>query len=290
MKANSPIFKSAKGEERFLKAYDEAMKLWPVPYEEVDISTIYGATHVIISGPKNAPPLILFHCALMTSAIWSPIIKELSSNRRTYAVDVIGDVGKTIPTNPPPTERDLASWVVEIYDYLGIESAEILAWSFGGFVATNFAILEPARVEKLLLLAPYMTFVKGGIGFLLGFLPLLIPAKPAVRFFEKALCYKPDFGFAQHSNILYERFRSANMKMKVPPRVFTDEESQRLIMPVLLLIGEQEFLYNAKRATDRAKQILPNGNVEMIEKCNHAVVSDQTKLVTSKLLTFLNYG
>ncbi|WP_089376943.1 alpha/beta fold hydrolase [Lutibacter flavus] len=203
-------------------------------------------------------------------------------------MDVIGDVGKTIPSNPPKTEKDLANWIVELFEYFGIQSAKVLGWSFGGFVAANFAIHEPERVEKLGLLAPYMTFVKGGVGFLLGFLPLLIPSKFTVRIFEKALCYKTNFNCIQHSHILYERFRSAKMIMKVPPRVFTNEELQKLVMPVLLLIGEQEFLYNSRRAIERARKILYNCDAKLIKECNHAVVSDQPEYVRTRILDFFN--
>jgi len=217
MRPISPIFKSAKAEKRMLAVYDEAMKLWPIPYEERDVYTPYGSTHVIISGRNDAPPLILLHCALMTSAIWSPIIEVLSRNYRTYAIDVIGDVGKTVPSNPPTTERDFANWLVTVYEKLNIEKANILAWSFGGFVATNFSIYEPNRVIKLGLLAPFATFVKGGIGFLAGFIPFLIPTRATARFFERKLCYKSNFGFKAHSEILYERFRSAKVIFKVPP-------------------------------------------------------------------------
>ena len=286
MKAHSPIFKSAKAEARMLKVYDEAMNLWPVPYEQRDIPTRYGDTHIIISGPEEAPPLILLHCALMTSAIWSPIMKELSRDHRTYAVDVMGDVGRTIPSNPPATEADFANWMVEVYDGLSLDEADVLAWSFGGFVGTNFAIHHPERVGKLGLLAPFATFVKGGVGFLMGFIPFLIPTRSTSRFFEKKLCYKPNFGFKEHSEILYERFRSAKVIFKVPPRVFTDEELQKLTMPTLLLIGEQEFLYNSKAAIERAAGILPHGDVELIANCNHAVVSDQTGLVSARITDF----
>jgi pimeloyl-ACP methyl ester carboxylesterase len=271
-----------------LAVYDKAMKLWPIPYETRDISTRYGSTHVIISGPQDAPPLILLHCALMTSAIWSPIIEILSRDHRTYAVDVIGDVGRTVPSNPPSTERDLADWLIEVYEGLGIDKAAVLAWSFGGFVATNFAIYEPDRVIKLGLLAPFATFVKGGIGFLLGFIPFLFPTRAAARFFEKKLCYRSNFGFKEHSDILYERFRSAKVLFKVPPRVFTDSELQKLSMPIQLLIGEQEFLYNSYAAIERAKQLLPEGDYELIEKCNHAIVSDRTDRVSARVIDFLN--
>jgi pimeloyl-ACP methyl ester carboxylesterase len=288
MSEHSPVYKSAKAEARMLGVYDAAMKLWPIPYKKRDIPTQYGRTHVIISGPEEAPPIVLLHCALMTSAIWSPIIGPLSTNHRTYAVDVIGDVGRTVPNHPPQTEQDLAHWLVEVYEGLGLEKASLLAWSFGGFVGTNFALHEPDRVSKLGLLAPFATFVKGGAGFLLGFLPFLIPTRPAVRIFERALCHKPSFGVKEHSEILYERFRSAKLVIKVPPRVFTDEELRQLKMPTLLLIGEQEFLYNAKAAVDRAIRILSNAKAELIAKCNHAIVSDQTELVTARLLEFLD--
>ena len=154
-------------------------------------------------------------------------------------------------------------------------------------MATNFAIHEPDRVVKLGLLAPFATFVKGGIGFLLGFIPFLIPTRATARFFEKKLCYKSNFVFKEHSDILYERFRSAKVIFKVAPRVFTDQELQRLNMPVLLLIGEQEFLYNSTAAIERAKRILPKGDVELVANCNHAMVSDQTEHVSSRVISFL---
>ena len=130
-------------------------------------------------------------------------------------------------------------------------------------------------------------FEKGGIGFLLGFIPFLIPTRATARFFEKKLCYKSNFIFKEHSDILYERFRSAKVIFKVPPRVFTDEELQRLNMPILLLIGEQEYLYNSTAAIKRAKQILPDCDAELIANCNHAIVSDQTEQVSSRVIDFL---
>ena len=105
---------------------------------------------------------------------------------------------------------------------------------------------------------------------------------------ERKLCYKPNFVFKEHSEILYERFRSSKVIFKVPPRVFTDEELSHLKMPILLLIGEQEFLYDSKAAVERAKYILPNGTIELLSECNHAIVSDQTEIVRTRVLEFLS--
>ena len=131
--------------------------------------------------------MVLLHCALMTSAIWSPIIGELSASYRTYAVDVMGDVGRTVPTAPPATEAD----------------------AFGGGMATNFAMHHPDRVERLALLAPFKPFVQQGPGFLYGFLPFLSSSRRMAQRFEKKMCFKDDFGYPEHSELLYQRYRSA---------------------------------------------------------------------------------
>jgi len=54
-------FKTPEGEAAFLAAYNAAMKLWPVPYDEMDIPTPFGMTHVIAGGPRKAPPVVLLH-------------------------------------------------------------------------------------------------------------------------------------------------------------------------------------------------------------------------------------
>ena len=55
------VFKTPEGEVAFLAAYDAAMKLWPVRYEELEVPSRFGTTHIIASGPKDAPPLVLLH-------------------------------------------------------------------------------------------------------------------------------------------------------------------------------------------------------------------------------------
>jgi hypothetical protein len=72
-------FKTAAGEAAFMAAYDDAMKHWPVPYDEVDIPSRFGSTHVIACGPKDAPPLVLLHGYMATSVMWAPNVADFSS-------------------------------------------------------------------------------------------------------------------------------------------------------------------------------------------------------------------
>jgi len=92
-------FKTPEGEAAFLAAYDAAMKSWPVPYEETDVPTPFGMTHVVVSGPKDAPPLVLLHGYWATSTMWAPNIADFSKDYRVYAVDVMGQPSKSIPAS-----------------------------------------------------------------------------------------------------------------------------------------------------------------------------------------------
>ena len=72
-------FKTPEGKTAFLNAYDDAMKLWRLPYEEVVIPGHFGTTHAVISGPRNAPPLVLLHGYMATLTMWAPNIADLSN-------------------------------------------------------------------------------------------------------------------------------------------------------------------------------------------------------------------
>ena len=98
--SHPPAFKTPQGEAAFLAAYDAAMKLWPVPYEEFDVPTRFGMTHVIASGPKDAAPLVLLHGYMATSVMWGPNIADFSKDFRVYAIDVMGQPSDASAVGP----------------------------------------------------------------------------------------------------------------------------------------------------------------------------------------------
>jgi pimeloyl-ACP methyl ester carboxylesterase len=55
------VFRSPEGEALYHAAYEAVLKEWPVPYEELFISTRLGKTHVIASGPNDGAPVLLFN-------------------------------------------------------------------------------------------------------------------------------------------------------------------------------------------------------------------------------------
>jgi pimeloyl-ACP methyl ester carboxylesterase len=138
-----PAFKSDEGKARYLAAYDAVLAEWPVPFDELDVPTRLGPTHVVASGPPDAPPLLLLPSFAGTATVWRLNAEGLSRAFRTYAVDVIGQPGKSLATRRLRRPREYADWLVDVLDGLNVRHASIVGCSFGGFLALNQALVTP---------------------------------------------------------------------------------------------------------------------------------------------------
>ena len=96
MKKRLPIYTTSDGRAKYMAAYEAMFSLWKVPYDSIDVKTRYGSTHVNVSGLGDGYPLVLLHGGGLSSTAWFTNIAQLSANHRVYAVDAIGDAGKSI--------------------------------------------------------------------------------------------------------------------------------------------------------------------------------------------------
>jgi pimeloyl-ACP methyl ester carboxylesterase len=78
---------------------------------------------VIASGPEGAAPLVLLHPSGGGATVWYRNVGSLSHHYRTYAVDVIGDLNKSILTRLLRRRQDFVDWMVDLFNGLQIESA-----------------------------------------------------------------------------------------------------------------------------------------------------------------------
>jgi len=116
-----PVFTSIAGEAEIMRAYDAIMHEWTAAYEELTVTTSFGETHVIASGPKDAPPVVLLHALLAGSVSWYRNVEVLSQSYRVYAVDVVGEGNKSRPIKPITSLDDFLQWFTEVIDGLGAE-------------------------------------------------------------------------------------------------------------------------------------------------------------------------
>jgi hypothetical protein len=69
--------------EDFLAAYDRLLARWPGPLEDVDLTSEFGRARVHVSGPVDAPAIVLFHAYQATSAEWVELARLLASGGST---------------------------------------------------------------------------------------------------------------------------------------------------------------------------------------------------------------
>src|SRR4051812_25620029 len=160
---------------RFLAAYDAVLDRWPVPVDRMDLTSAYGTTHVTACGPADAEPLVLLHGGGTTSAVWFANVADLSRTRRVYAIDRIGEAGRSLRGDRPVRSvDDLLDWLDGVLDGLGLGRADLCGHSYGGWIALTYALRTPQRVRKLALLDPTQCFAGFKAGYLLRALPVLI--------------------------------------------------------------------------------------------------------------------
>jgi len=245
-------FKSPEGEAEFMAAYEATMKLWPVSYESMDITGRYGRTHLVASGPKDAPPLVLLHMFLTSLTQWAANIVDLSRDYHVYAIDVMGQPSKSIPDQPIQSREDYVAWLTEVLDALKIKSTNLIGASFGGWLTINYAIDAPERVNKIALLSPAGGFLPLVKQFSVrGMLQAFFPRRFLVDNFVRWTIYEenlrdPDTRAIYNCMVdqMYLGRRHFRLQAGVWPDVFSDEELRRVQAPTLLLIGQQEVLYD----------------------------------------------
>jgi pimeloyl-ACP methyl ester carboxylesterase len=148
-------FRSAQAREEYLAIYDQQAEQWPVVSGNRMVDTSYGQTFVRISGAVDAPPLVLLPGASVSSLMWIPHIEAFSACYRTFAVDNIYDVGRSVYTRHLTTSQDYASWLDELFTALDLgDQIYLMGASFGGWQASHYAVRFPHRLAKMVLAAP----------------------------------------------------------------------------------------------------------------------------------------
>jgi pimeloyl-ACP methyl ester carboxylesterase len=282
-------WRSPEGRAEYVTTYDAALSLWTVPYESRTFETRFGDTHAVVSGPEDAPPLVLLPAAVGIGAIqWFRNAARLSLDHRIYALDFVGAPGKGTQTSAISTPADCADWLADLFNAIGIERADIAGSSQGGWFALNLAIHLPDRTGDLVLLGPAASLLPMRKRVVVS-----IRLGPHMPTWTAALAIKAVFGgrYEVDERILelaamglkHFRFQQAALF----PGVFAEDELRRLKTRTLVLLGEEEIIYDPHAALARARDLIPDVEAELVPNSGHLLNVEQAELVDSRILGFL---
>ena len=290
MRQRDMSFKTPEAEERYQRYYEDALSLWPVPYESTCVDTPWGQTHVMCSGPKGAPVLVLLHGMSFSSTMWYRNVENWSQSHRVVVIDIIGTPGKSIAVKTLRNGDDCAGWLNDVLDKLHITKAYIAGHSFGAWLSLAYAMRHPERIERIVLLSPAATFLPVVKEFYLRLLlTIALPFRPVFESFTRWLGGKHSKSAASGDLMKQAIFgmRYFRMRMRVIPSMFTDRELKKIEMPTLLLIGDREVIYNPQAALARAKALMPNIRGRLVEDAGHALPMERPEVVNRCVSEFL---
>jgi pimeloyl-ACP methyl ester carboxylesterase len=284
------VFKSKKAEAEYFKSYDNTLRYWPIPFEEVNVKTTFGNAHIIVSGPKTAPTLILLHGLNASSTMWYPNVEAFSKQFRTYAIDFILEPGKSKPLEGNMTKDEIVQWYQEIFDHFKFKNISIVGASKGGWLALQLALKSKTKINKIVLLSPAQALkaikVKRKVFDNITF--ALFPKRARLRSVLETLSTNVDHLNQAFINQFYIASKHAKVNkglFQMTP--FSDDEFKSLKIPVMILIGDHDII-NDEKGLDRAKKTIRNVDADIIPGTGHFLSFDKPSVINKRVVEFLS--
>ncbi len=267
MKSKS-IFKTEARKKAVFEAYDKQLQQWKIPYITENISTRFGKTHVIQFGNPNGPALILLHGTGSNSLMWAGEAETFGKNFNVYAVDIIGEPGKSAENRPNLEDKSHVHWLEDVINNLGLKTVNMVGYSLGAWLAVKLAIHTKIPIEKLVICSssgiaqPKVSFIFKTLFFMLlgkvGYLKI-----NKILLGEEAMDEEAEaFGY-----LIMKSFR---FRLETIP-IFTDEELKKLSMPIFYMAGEKDALLHTQKSVARLRRLLPSITTEVIQNGGHVI-------------------
>ncbi|MFI5610215.1 alpha/beta fold hydrolase [Amycolatopsis sp. NPDC051903] len=135
-------FKNPEAERHYFEVYERAMRECPPPEEVLDVPCRHGTTRVYRFG-TGEHPVVLLPGLLATSACYAPLIPALADRGPVYAVDTLGEAGRSVQTAPFTGVGDRARGLDDVLAVLGLREVHLV----GGSVFSASA--PPRRRDRL---------------------------------------------------------------------------------------------------------------------------------------------
>ena len=193
---------------------------------------------------------------------------EFARSFRVYAVETPGEPGRSCQERFSWQGDAAAEWLADVLDALGLTQVLLAGISQGGYIALRFAAARPERVSALALLAP-----GGVVQPRPGFVARGIICSMLGRRGSAALVrIMGDEGMPQvaidYMTLIFTHFRS---RMDPQP-LLTDGQLRGLSMPVLLIAGGRDTIFDGEKIVERVKRLIDKAEIRLLPTTGHALI------------------
>jgi pimeloyl-ACP methyl ester carboxylesterase len=288
------IYRSPESQTAIEAMYDRQAAQLPFSVESRFVDTRFGQTHLLLAGPQDAPPLVVFHGGNDTNPSTLGWVAPLAREFRIIAPDTIGHPGKSAPVRLPPGGLSYGTWVADWMEQLKLGSAAMMGGSYGAGILLNAMVCIPERIAKAVLFIP-SGFVSMPARVMWGgfVLPLMwYTLAPNDRNLEGLL--RPIFGKYPIDPDAVESSRMTFRHVRIEPNMpknVSRKELEGCRAPVLVLPGEGDLLFPAPSVIRRAKEVIPNlAAAEVIPDTPHWLTPAARAWLCARVRRFLSSG
>jgi pimeloyl-ACP methyl ester carboxylesterase len=310
------LYKTTDGYQAIMSWYDDVLDMIECEFESQFVKTRFGHTHMLVAGPADAEPLILIPGVAGCAPLWRKQLPDFARHFRVYALDIVGQPGRSDPNPPSFLNDDYTKWLCDVLDGLHIDKAHFAGTSVGGWIVLRMGIDAPERVRKIVMLSPtgvsrarlpvkiWITRVlnkKKGANELEDDLTAksVSSKSPGGSFgtFDRqlarlmALCTR-HYRVDRSVGVYDEETQKVDLRkgLKVLRKFFLSEPKRVLRQfssPGLLIFGEHEVLYDPVRVSRRASKIIPGLETDIILGAGHAAIYDKPEEVNQVVIDYL---
>jgi pimeloyl-ACP methyl ester carboxylesterase len=274
------LYRSEDGRAQVHADYRSVLGAWPVPHEEIQVPTCQGETFVVACGPADAPAVVLLHGGAANSAMWIRNVQTWARVFRVHAVDIIGEPGFSAPSRPALSSDAYARWMDDVLAGLRLPRASFVGASFGGLLALDYAIRRPASVRALVLLAP-AGIANLRAGYLLSAVPVyFMGAWGRRKALELVMGLPPEERTPAAERFLKscELIMNHHLIRTQPLPVFRDKALRNLKMPLLVVVGAKDIVFNSNTIRRRLRTCVDGARLIWLETAGHGL-TDQTAAI-----------
>ena len=232
---------------------------------------MYYATY---GDPAN-PPLILLHGGLGNADYFVNQIPAFSEQYYVITADSRGH-GRSTMSDQQIGYALMASDVLALMDYLGIESAHLVGWSDGGIIGLDIAIHHPERLLKLV--AYGANYNPSGVRTDIG---------DSERFNAYIEMAAGDYALLSPNPDNFDAFLANIGNMWATEPNYTVEQMSSITVPTLILDGLEEEAIYVSHDLEMA-ELIPTADLVLMGGVGHFAMWEKTEEFNHIILDYLS--
>jgi pimeloyl-ACP methyl ester carboxylesterase len=266
--------------------------------------------HVLELGRDGTSPVLLIHGGNSVAAGWEPLLSLLQNDLHLYAPDRPGcGLTDKLDYHGVPFREHALAFIGAVLNELGLQRVSLVGNSMGGYWALLFALAQPERVERLVLVGEpagssrhpsfrHRLISTPGLNRLL-YATVLRPRRERARQHLRMLVAHPERVSEAFLDMAYaaavlpgaqrawlSMLEQVNPPGRAPRLTYALEpELARIRCPTLIVWGDHDFC--SPSWGERLCQSIPQAQLKVIPQAGHLVWLDAPQQVGDLLRTFL---